>query len=77
MSSKAKQQAEPTPCPTCGQMVAPKPKQRGRPRVVQDYKEQKRLYNQRYYQKVRERVRNDLEPIPAEPVEAEPSPQNP
>ena len=48
----AKTDTEATPCPTCGQMVQPPPKKRGRPRTVVDYKEQKRIYNQRYYQKI-------------------------
>jgi len=52
---------QPTPCPTCGQMVTPSPKPRGRPRVVEDYKEQKKLYNKRYYEKLRERNRTELE----------------
>jgi hypothetical protein len=43
-------------CPTCNQtMPTPKPK-RGRPKIIEDYKERKKEYNKKYYNKLRNRL---------------------
>ena len=48
-------------CPTCGQQVKVEKKPRGRPKIVEDYKERKREYNKRYYDKMRERLKTAIE----------------
>ena len=51
-------------CSTCNQPVPVQKKPRGRPKIVEDYKERKKEYNKRYYEKVK--MKNTSDNIPDE-----------